>query len=112
MNKEVKSITYYLPSSKSKKLPPTVAVVLLTDGENVSRGVAIVNKKDIFNRKRGRAIAMGRAIKAFHNQESCTNNIINRPPAVKKTPAVFHNKCSFMPELTIFENQLIASMEQ
>jgi len=108
-DKTVRSITYYLPNKIEINPASNVSVVLLTDGHKIARGVAILNNKDMFDRKRGRAIAMGRATKAFTNEQTCPNNRITRGRASIKTPAQFYNKCIFMPELTDYENQLLTS---
>ena len=106
MTEELKSITYYLPKLASKH-SSILSVVLITDGENISRGIAIKSPEDNFNRKRGRAIAKGRAMKAFSKQKSCNKNNIQRQIVKAKMPLAFTNKCSFMPELTDYEHKLL-----
>lgn len=101
----MKAITYYLSRADKKN----TSVVILKEGDAVARGVAICSIKDNFNKKLGRSIAMGRAIKAMLTQDSCKNNAIRRAMVAKEVPAEFKNKCSFMPQLTEYEEKLMAN---
>lgn len=96
----VKEITYYLPRQPKQK---KIAVVLIIDGDMISRGIAICSNKDQFNKKRGRMIALGRAVKAIITEESGPKNPITR----QLTEPALDNLSSFMPAFTDFETELI-----
>lgn len=105
MSNEVKEITYYLPREEKRK---QIAVVLVIDDNKISRGIAICSKKDQFNKKLGRSIALGRSIKALTNMKSGPHNQI----IDQLNESGFDNLSSFMPELTIFEKELIKSINK
>ena len=64
----IKERFYYV---RDKQNRPVVTVCLGTDENGVhSRGVAYCSDKDIPKKSTGRAIARGRMLKAFHNQET------------------------------------------
>ena len=102
MSNELKEVTYYLPREEKRK---QIAVVLVSDDKKLSRGVAICSKKDQFNKKLGRSIALGRAMKAFAIMESGPHNSITDHPGT-----IFNNLSSFMPELTAFESELLENV--
>ncbi len=83
--------TYTFHSKLVKKRRYTVAGILSEDGKTLSIGSAIFcsTKKDTFTKKRGRAIAMGRAAK---------NPIVEIP--VESTEGLgkfFNSKASILP---------------
>ena len=98
----MRTITYYLPLEG----PKTTTVVLIINNVGVvaARGVAFCSHKDQFNKKLGRAIANGRAAKAWHKTHTCPNNIITRDPLLGFT--IFRNKCEWLPTPTEFELSL------
>jgi hypothetical protein len=102
----MKNLTYYLPLTGEK----TTAVFLTYLDDNsraIARGVSFCSKQDHFNKKRGRAIAKGRCVKAQWYGKTCPNNKIRR----STVPAGdFTNKCSYRPEFTEFEKTLIAKI--
>ncbi len=59
---------------------PRVTTALVTTKEDCARGVAICSKKDQFNGKIGRKIAIGRAFKALSRKSN--NGIIHRECAL------------------------------
>ena len=64
-----REVVYYMRESKEKR--PVVTVCLCQDDNgNVARGVSICSLKDMPNKSIGRAIAVGRAIKALLHQQN------------------------------------------
>ena len=58
---------YYYMTANNKKVV-TVCLIALK-GEAIARGVSICSPMDCFNKRTGRAIALGRAMKALHHQK-------------------------------------------
>lgn len=107
---EPESYTYYLDGKETRSRKTTV--VLLQQGHYIARGVAICNSHskdgDQFNKKLGRAIALGRAQKALRQRKSCRKNLIVNNVAKWNVPEEFNSKCEFNPILTPFEWSLIS----
>jgi len=62
---------YYFRNSKKE---PVITVCILYDEESkelLARGIAICSKRDIPNKKVGRLISSGRAVKAMLNGKDC-----------------------------------------
>jgi len=107
----MKETIYYITDKQTKTRRSTVC--LLNDGHNMARGVAVCHmhgdrgKRDQFDRKKGLAIARGRALKAINMQHTCKRNNIRRRSAIITLPHTFISKCEFEPVLTAFEQKLI-----
>ena len=74
---------YYLKFGEVKHGQPAggiATICLLRNGELVHRGIAFCSPLDQFNKKLGRNIALGRAIKAFENGAS-SESVPRRTPA-------------------------------
>jgi hypothetical protein len=69
-NDVVNNYKIYYKNSKAIGNICTVCLLFNEDKEVVSRGVAICSLKDIHRKATGRNIAIGRAIKAFVNNQS------------------------------------------
>jgi len=104
----LKKIYYYIHDNSGLN---NIAVVLMQNGVNKGRGVAITNSKDQFDKKFGRTIAEGRALKAMVKRKTCNNNAILREEVITKVPAEFISKCEFMPTLTKHETELISKIK-
>ena len=115
----MREIIYYLddPETDERK----VTVCLLSDNGRTARGIALCNfeghydewkdemlGKGQFNRKRGLQIARGRAIKALKQMKTCRRNKIAERASTMYLPNEFISKCTYMPELTIYETSLLA----
>lgn len=90
------------------KRKATVAFLVNPETGDWSRGVAVCSDRDNFDKKRGRDIAMGRAVKAMTQEKSCAQNKM-RESIFKDSmlPAPVDNKCAFKTIPTDYEAKLI-----
>ena len=97
---------------------PKSTICLISENGWLARGVAICSDRDNFNRKVGRAIAMGRAAKALKNMESSDEiNIgLDRDPylsiLMKLPPGIEKFKTCYDPFLTDHETKLIGATKR
>ena len=110
---------YYLRFGKGAVKVPDgflgVATVCLIpfracDDDNMGyvRGISFCNPKDQFIKKKGRAIALGRAIKAYEAGESSEPIPYENPAWVLRTQETTFFFSEFNPELTAYEQRLFA----
>ena len=76
------------------------------DGTGYVRGVAFCNPRDQFNKRLGRSIALGRALKALEQGED-TSPVPKRLPVSILIPWGISFLSSFNPVLTVFERKLL-----
>ena len=110
---------YYLRFGKGAEKVPAgflgVATVCLIpfracDDDNMGyvRGVSFCNPKDQFIKKKGRAIALGRAIKAYEGGGTSEPILRNNPCWILHTREHMSFFSEFNPELTAYEHRLFA----
>jgi hypothetical protein len=101
---------YYLRDNYNR---PTGTVCLIKSNGDIARGVAICSLKDNPDKKTGRHIAQGRAVRAMKRRESSFFDMqrIDALIAIGRTkclPGEFDfTKSSFNPKLTDFETKLL-----
>lgn len=103
---------YYI---KDKENKPVITVCLIQDGSKWSRGIAICSKKDIPNKKIGRAIAEGRAQKALELFDSTLDAYCRYPINRKESRWVIQNanlvrENPFVPQ--VYKGMVITSIFQ
>lgn len=108
-DQKMDEVIYYLPRGAQHK---KIAVVILKDGDEYSRGLAVCSKKDQFNRKRGLEIARGRAVKALVSSKNGVKNDISRKFETIGLPSEVKNLSTFNPELTEFEQRLFSNRKE
>jgi len=96
-----------------------ISTVLLCNkksNEVVARGITICSPLDQFNKKQGRVMARGRAIKAAVRKDNCDaiqgSSGISNVDVVVGVAAVFGYKSAYKPELTEFEQKLCAPRQE
>ena len=93
--------------------PITVALMVNKHQQVLARGIAICSSKDNFNKKIGRAIAVGRANKALIQHKDCENNLIQRARfrqlfgTFAGLKEIYGNKCSYQPTISIQEREWV-----
>ena len=102
---------YYLRDQEAR---PIVTVCLFNEDGFTSKGIAICSEKDQPNKKIGREIALGRAIKAF--AKDTTENLIQRKRAIEQMKKVASHwspwKTNHNPVLTPYEKKILAKPEE
>ena len=73
------------------------------------RGISFCNPKDQFIKKKGRAIALGRAIKAYQHGETSEPIPWKTPAGILHTQGYMPFFSEFNPELIEYEQRLFAS---
>lgn len=81
------------------------------DRPGVVRGVAFCNPLDQFNRKLGRDIALGRAVKAIERGDDSEPVPENTPASILKRERGMDFLSAFNPELSEFEQGLLGVKE-
>ena len=109
---EQKEYRYYLRNVENK---PVVTVVLIKNGNTVSRGISICSLLDNPNKTDGYNRAKGRAVKALYQGHDCepVRRIEARAvllgldgSTVSLNPS-FWNKCSINPILLPYERKML-----
>ena len=76
------------------------------DGNAIVRGVSFCSPRDQFNKRLGRDIALGRAIKAIEVGDDSDAVPVKSPAGILNNQGIFFLS-AFNPELTYYEKQLI-----
>ncbi len=111
---EGKERYYYLRFGTGAEIPDGflgVATICLLpvpacDGNTILRGIAFCSPPDQFNKKVGRAIALGRAVKALERGDD--NEVAPRKVAGILSSNYMTFLSAFNPELTDFERTLVS----
>jgi len=101
---------YYYKTKKHNH--PRVTICLVVDGQDHSRGVSICSRLDSIDKRKGRSLARGRALKAFYTKQ--TSLPIDRDEGIAiidDTPSpVFSYKSEYNDELTPYEKKLASNV--
>jgi len=85
----------------------TVCLVTV-DGTVIARGVALCSPKDVFLKAKGRAIALGRALKATHHMaDVLLLNTLKHEALGSAIMLGYNYKGEYMPDLTAYEAVLV-----
>ena len=76
------------------------------EGDAVMRGIAFCNPRDQFNKKLGRTIALGRAVKALERGDTSEPVPLKTPAAILIAQGMTYLS-EFNPALTAFEQKLV-----
>ncbi len=95
----MKKVNYYLRVDGH----PKTAITILQQGTKVTRGVAICNPCDQFDKAEGRELSLLRSKKAFDYERSFGK--IRRDGL--EIDDKFQYKCEYMPDLTFYEIELL-----
>ena len=111
--KEVKERYYYLRDEHSR---PLVTVCLMKIGEEIARGISLCSLLDFPNKKKGRIKAHGMAMSAMMRKENkyeivrCdAEDVLSE---VDEGGELGSFKATYNPDLTLFEKEIVASMNQ
>lgn len=106
----MKTIFYYERTEDKK---PLITICLIRKNGDYARGVAYCSFLDNPSKKRGRAIAEGRALKALKRKENNDLTTRNEPYKIAQACGTwpFPHKSSFPAQLSNIEKALIALMK-
>lgn len=109
---KLRDVYYYNRFSDGSRI--TSCLLLGEEGTVLSRGVAICNPFDNFIKKKGRAMACGRAVKALEANDSCLPVSPVSKGLRRYNAALFwymgEYKATYLPKLNTYETELVGSV--
>lgn len=110
----LKETFYYLFCTNIYKKPAgAITVSLLFDAKNqpIARGLSILSPKDNMVKAKARALARGRALRAYSKKVTGSPIKLMRDTTVNvamiEAYNTFKNKSTYLPELTDYEKKLV-----